>query len=249
MNGSYEALAASYDALTEDVGYARRADFIERLFRRSRIGVHTVLDLACGTGTMTALLTGRGYEMIGVDASPDMLMEARSKAETLPGIPPLFLQQSMPKLDLYGTVDAAICCLDSLNYLTAPRDVQRTFARLHLFIAPGGVLIFDVHAPEKLEKLDGQVFLDEREDVYCVWRTEYRRRCRTLDYWLDLFSRTADGRWERSGEEHHQRAYSREELTAWLTEAGFSDVRVYGDCRARAPRADEGRWYFCCIRP
>lgn len=144
---SYERLAASYDELTEDVDYQRRADFLERLFQRARLPVHTVLDLACGTGTMTWLLTARGYELIAVDGSEDML--AAAAAKTGPGIPPVFLHQSMPQLDLYGTVDAAICCLDSLNYLTNPRDVQRTFERLHLFIAPGGTLIFDVNTPEK----------------------------------------------------------------------------------------------------
>lgn len=149
---SYERLAASYDELTEDVDYQRRADFLERLFQRARLPVHTVLDLACGTGTMTWLLTARGYELIAVDGSEDML--AAAAAKTGPGIPPVFLHQSMPQLDLYGTVDAAICCLDSLNYLTNPRDVQRTFERLHLFIAPGGTLIFDVNTPEKFLRLD-----------------------------------------------------------------------------------------------
>ena len=108
---SYSALAASYDELTQDVGYEKRAAFVEKLFLRSHIPVHTVLDLACGTGTMTALLTERGYELIGVDGSEDMLLEAREKAQTLTGVPPLFLHQSMPELDLYGTVEAAICWL------------------------------------------------------------------------------------------------------------------------------------------
>ena len=126
---SYSALAASYDELTQDVGYEKRAAFVEKLFLRSHIPVHTVLDLACGTGTMTALLTERGYELIGVDGSEDMLLEAREKAQTLTGVPPLFLHQSMPELDLYGTVEAAICCLDSLNYLTDAREVRETFRK------------------------------------------------------------------------------------------------------------------------
>ena len=147
---SYEGLAASYDALTTDVGYEKRADFLEKLFRRSRIPVHTVLDLACGTGTMTWLLTDRGYELIGVDGSEEMLAAAMEKSGQVEGIPPIFLHQSMPQLDLYGTVDAAICCLDSLNYLTRPADVQRTFRRLHLFIAPGGLLVFDINTVAKL---------------------------------------------------------------------------------------------------
>ena len=245
---SYSALAASYDELTQDVGYEKRADFVERLFSHSRIPVHTVLDLACGTGTMTAIFTERGYELIGVDGSEDMLLEARDKAQALTGIPPLFLHQSMPELDLYGTVDAAFCCLDSLNYLTDPRDVRETFRRLHLFIAPGGALVFDVHALAKLEAMDSQVWLDEREDVYCVWRTEYSRRSRLLDYYVDIFSARADGAWTRSFEEHHQRYYSVEELTEWLTAAGFSRIHAYGDCLLRPPKESDGRIYISCIR-
>ena len=149
----YQALAASYDDLTVDVGYRRRADDLERLFRKSALPVRTVLDLACGTGSMTWLLAGRGYELIAVDGSEEMLAAAREKSAPAE-VPPLFLHQSMPRLDLYGTVDAAICCLDSLNYLTNPRDVQRTFQRLHLFISPGGLLAFDVRLPERLAALD-----------------------------------------------------------------------------------------------
>ena len=150
---SYQQLAGAYDELTWDVGYEKRADFLEKLFRRSRIPVHTVLDLACGTGSMTWLLAGRGYELIAVDGSEEMLAAAREKSAPAE-VPPLFLHQSMPRLDLYGTVDAAICCLDSLNYLTNPRDVQRTFQRLHLFISPGGLLAFDVRLPERLAALE-----------------------------------------------------------------------------------------------
>ena len=245
---SYSALAASYDELTQDVGYEKRAAFVEKLFLRSHIPVHTVLDLACGTGTMTALLTERGYELIGVDGSEDMLLEAREKAQTLTGVPPLFLHQSMPELDLYGTVEAAICCLDSINYLTRPRDVQRTFNRLHDTIAPGGSLVFDVHAVSKMEKLDGEVLLDEREDVFCLWRTRYRKHVRMLDYEVDLFRLRPDGAWERDFEEHHQRAYSVEELRAWLEEAGFTAIRTHGELKLRRANERDGRIYFSCIR-
>lgn len=241
---AYDTLAGVYDELTRDVGYARRADFVEKLFRRSRVSVHTVLDLACGTGTMTWLLAGRGYELIAVDGSEDMLAAAMSK--TGPGVAPLFLHQAMPELDLYGTVEAAVCCLDSLNYLTDPWDVQRTFARLRLFIAPGGVLVFDVNTPAKLAALDGQVFLDESEDAYCVWRTEYRRGL--CSYYMDIFRRQADGAWRRSFELHRQRAYSPEQLTQWLAAAGFTDIRLYGDGVLRRPRADEQRIYVSAIR-
>ena len=242
---SYQQLAGAYDELTWDVGYEKRADFLEKLFRRSRIPVHTVLDLACGTGSMTWLLAGRGYELIAVDGSQEMLAAAREKSAPAE-IPPLFLHQSMPRLDLYGTVDAAICCLDSLNYLTNPRDVQRTFQRLHLFISPGGLLTFDVRLPERLAALDGQVFLDETEDTYCVWRTEYRRGLCT--YYVDLFRQQGDGAWDRELEIHRQRAYTVEELTGWLEAAGFTDIRTCGDMVRRSPREGEQRIYFTAIR-
>ena len=242
----YDALAANYDALTGDVEYEKRADYLEKLFQKSKIPVKTVLDLACGTGTMTWILTGRGYEMIGVDASEEMLAAAMEKSGSVEGIAPIFLHQSMPKLDLYGTVDAAICCLDSLNYLTNPKDVQRTFDRLRLFIAPGGVLIFDINTVEKLAALDGQVFLDETEDTYCVWRPEYRRGICT--YYMDIFQLQEDGSWERNFELHRERAYTVEELTAWLETAGFGEIRTYGDRKMRRPAEGEQRIYFSCIR-
>lgn len=245
---AYGALAGVYDALTGDVGYERRADYLEKLFQKSRIPVRTVLDLACGTGAMTALLTERGYELIAVDASPDMLAAAREKAAGLRGEPPVFLNQSMEALDLYGTVDAAICCLDSLNYLAGPREVQKTFQRLHLFISPGGLLVFDINSAAMLRELDGQVFLDEKEDVYCVWRPEFEKRSRVCTYWMDIFTKRPDGAWERSVEQHRQKAYEVEELRAWLLEAGFTHIRTYGDCRMSAPREGENRIYFSAIR-
>ena len=244
----YEGLAASYDCLTEDVGYERRAAFLQKLIeRQSRVPVHTVLDLACGTGTMTCLLAEAGYEMIGVDVSEDMLAEAAGKQVRDGAVPPIYLCQSMDRLDLYGTVEAAVCCLDSLNYLTDVRALRRTLHRLRLFIAPGGVFLFDINAPSKLRALDGQIFLDEREDVYCVWRTEFEKRSRICTFGMDIFRREGDG-WQRYGEEHREKAWETEELTALLQEAGFGHIRTWGDCRLRAPRPDEGRIYFSCIR-
>ncbi|MBE6909666.1 MAG: methyltransferase domain-containing protein [Ruminococcaceae bacterium] len=244
---SYEHLAGAYDELMRDADYTRRADFVEGLFRRAaKREVRTVLDLACGTGTMTCLLTERGYELISVDGSEDMLMEAREKAQGISGVAPLFLHQSMPRLDLNDTVDAAICCMDSLNYLTNPRDVRRTFERLRLFISPGGALVFDVHGRKKLEQMDGQVYFDEGGDVCCVWRTEFRREL--LDYCVDLFTRRADGAWEREIEYHRQRYYDVDTLTQWLAAAGFANIRVFGDCKKRRPNENDGRVYLSAVR-
>lgn len=243
----YENLALSYDALTGDVAYEKRAAFLQKLMRKSRIPVHTVLDLACGTGSMTVLLAEAGYEMIGVDLSEDMLAEAAGKAVSADAIAPIYLQQSMDELDLYGTVEAAVCCLDSLNYLTDVRALRRTLQRLHLFVAPGGVFIFDINSPKKLRALDGQVFLDEREDVYCVWRAEFEKRSRICTFGMDIFQREGD-LWYRSLEEHREKAWEVEELTDLLCAAGFGQIRTWGDCKLRAPGEDEERIYFTCIR-
>lgn len=244
---SYEALAASYDELTEDVEYAKRADFVEKLFLRAKRPVHTLLDLACGTGTMTELFARRGYQVTGVDYSPEMLAQAQQKLCCLEQ-PPLLLCQSMPQLKLLEPVDAAICCLDSINYLTRAGDVQKTFARLYETIAPNGALVFDVHAVSKMEKLDGEVLLDEREDVFCLWRTRYRKKAKMLDYEVDLFRLREDGAWERDFEEHHQRAYTIDELSAWLAEAGFTAIRTYGEMKNRRANESDGRIYFSAIR-
>lgn len=243
----YTSLAGGYDSLTEDVQYEKRAAFLQKLLAKSTIPVHTVLDLACGTGTMTCLLAEAGYEMIGVDISEDMLSEAAGKTVSPGKIPPIYLQQSMEELDLYGTVEAAVCCLDSINYLTDARALKRALQRLHLFVAPGGVFLFDVNTPCKLRSLDGQVFLDEREDLYCVWRAEFDRRSRICTYGMDIFERQG-ALWRRSLEEHYEKAWEVEELKHFLTEAGFGWIRTWGDCRLRAPRQDEQRIYFSCIR-
>ena len=169
---SYNFLAGCYDQLTYDVDYPAWADYLEAHFRKRGLPGNTVLDLACGTGSLTRELAGRGYEMIGVDLSADMLAEAAEKNRDVDGIAPIFLCQSMDKLDLYGTIDACVCCLDSVNYVTSPKKLQKAFERVHLFLMPGGLFVFDINTPEKLMGLDGQVFLDETEDAYCVWRAE-----------------------------------------------------------------------------
>ena len=138
---SYDALAASYDGLMADGVYRRRADYLEKLFRKSRIPVHTVLDLACGTGTIACLLAAKGYAVTATDLSEEMLTQAMSKAADLEQ-PPLFVQQSMPRLRLPEPVDAVVSTLDSLNYLTREKDIQgdlpagisRAEARRQLFL-------------------------------------------------------------------------------------------------------------------
>ena len=242
---SYDFLAGCYDRLTYDVDYAAWADYIESHFRKKGLPGKTVLDLACGTGSLTYELARRGYEMIGVDLSPDMLNEAMEKDMGGDYIPPMFLCQSMDKLDLYGTIDACVCCLDSVNYVTSPKKLQKAFERVHLFLMPGGLFLFDINTPAKLEGLDGQVFLDETEDTYCVWRAEYSRRRRICSYFMDIFRLDEEtGLWNRGEELHEEYAYTPEELTKYLQQAGFRDIRQYGNLKMRKPVPGEDRIFF-----
>lgn len=240
---AYESLAASYDALTYDIPYERILTFWQKLCARQKADVRTVLDLACGTGSLSVLLAKRGYRVLGVDLSEDMLAEADQKAAAMEGNRPFFVCQPMQRLRLPETVDAVICCLDSINYLRKPTDCQKTFRRVYDALTHGGVFVFDINTPQKLRALDGQVFLDETDDTYCVWRAQFAEKKRLCFYGMDIFQREGE-HWLRSFEEHVEYAYEPEELTAWLYDAGFTDVRQYGDLRMHAPEPDEQRIYF-----
>lgn len=238
--GAYMELAQWYDALTGDVPYEQFADYYEARFRERGKQVHTILDFACGTGTLTCMLTQRGYEMVAVDGSPDMLMELSEKAAGLEhGIPPLILCQEAAGLDLNDVVDAAICSLDGVNYLPE-EDLRCLLDRLHLFIHPNGLFIFDINSPERLTSLDGQMFVDETEDVLCLWRAEFDAQAQTLFYGMDLFARTEDDLWERSEEEHVEYAYEPEVLKQMLADAGFVNITI----DRNGPQKDQQRIFI-----
>lgn len=245
---SYNALAGSYDSLMADASHVKRAEFLMKRFRESAIPVRTVLDLACGTGTIACLLAQSGYEVTATDGSEEMLTQAVQKASELEN-PPLFLHQTMPRLRLAEPVDAAISTLDSLNYLTREQDIRETFRRVFRWLKPGGSLIFDVNSPHKLRRMDGRVYMDETEESFCVWRTFFSEKKRVCTYQVDLFTLQEDGLWERDFEEHRERAWTEEELRAYLADAGFAEITVHGDMTRRPPKADEDRWIITAVRP
>lgn len=241
MMDQYTVLAEYYDQLTGDVGYSKWADYVERHFRRLRAPVHSVTELACGTGSLTRLLAKRGYRMTAVDLSADMLSVAAQKCE---GQDVLFLCQDMSRLTLLEQQDAVICCLDSVNYVTRPSALRRAFQRVFRFLKPGGLFLFDVKTPLALESAGGQTYLDENDELFCVWRGEYFPKRRICGYGIDLFALQPDGRWARSGEYHEEYAYTMDELEAFLTSAGFRDIKRFGSLRMTAPAADEERVFF-----
>ena len=240
---AYDALAASYDGLMADGAYRRRAAFLERRLKKSAVPVRTVLDLACGTGTIACLLARRGYEVLAADGSEEMLAQAAAKAGELER-PPLFLQQDMTRLRLAEPVDAVVSTLDSLNYLTRERDLLETFRRVRRWLRPGGMFLFDLNTPYKFRRMDGQLYMDETEESLCVWRTFFSEKKRICTYQVDLFRLRADGAWARRMEEHRERAWSEEEVRRGLLQAGFASVRLTGDLTDRPPELNEDRWQF-----
>ena len=183
--------------------------------------------------------------MIGADLSEEMLAEAEQKARDLPeDIRPFFICQPMQRLRLAEPVDAVICALDSLNYLTRPDDCRKTFRRVYDALKPGGLFVFDINTPAKLRGLDGQVFLDETDDTYCVWRTEFDAKKRLCYYGMDIFRLDGDALGRVRLKSISNMPTSRTSLRSWLQEAGFTHIRQYGDRVLRAPKQDEQRIYF-----
>ena len=239
---AYNALAASYDRLTNDVDYEATVAFYRELLDREGLQPRTAVDLACGTGSVALLLAQMGMEVTGVDMSPEMLCMAYQKAADADN-PPVFVCQKLQQLHLPRGVDLAVCALDSMDYITNPADCQRAISRIYKALNPGGCFIFDVNTPEKLRAMDGQVFLDEDDDVYCVWRGEFDDEANICTYWMDLFQRRGNT-WQRSYEEHCEYAYSPEQLVGYLKAAGFTGIEVFGDRKLCPPGVGEQRIYL-----
>lgn len=239
---AYEALAVSYDRLTNDVDYEATVEFYRQILKKENLHPVTAADLACGTGSVARILAGDGLSVIGVDMSEEMLTVAAEKTMDMEN-PPRFIHQPLQKLWLPRAVDLAVCALDSLDYITDPEDCQEAIKRIYKALNPGGIFIFDVNTPEKLRAMDGQVFLDEDDDVYCVWRGEFDEKTNICSYGMDLFQRRGKA-WDRFFEEHREYAYSEQQLRSYLKAAGFTHIRVYADRQFCDPRPGEQRIYL-----
>lgn len=244
---AYETLAVSYDRLTNDVPYPRIARFAQNLLSERGIEPRSVLDLACGTGAMSVLLAQAGYQVIGVDMSEEMLTMASEKAMALSDNRPFFVRQKMQRLRLPHSVDWVFSGLDSINYLTDPKDCLETFHRVYSVLSSGGAFLFDINTPQKLRAMDGQIFLDEDDDVFCLWRSEFDEKTRICTYGMDIFQRRGN-LWARNQEEHLEYAYEPSQLVDYLRETGFCHIEQFGDLRQESPAEGEQRIYFLAIK-
>ena len=239
---AYHNLALSYDSLTMDVDYDAVVAFYMEILRQEGLQPRTAADLACGTGSVALRLAKMGMQVTAVDMSEEMLCVASQKAQQMDK-PPQFVCQMLQDLRLPRGVDLAVSALDGIDYILDPGDCEKAIQRVYKALNPGGCFIFDVNTPEKLRAMDGQVFLDENEDTFCVWRGEFDQEHNICSYGMDLFQRRGE-MWLRSFEEHREYAYSVEQLTGYLKRAGFTGIRVYGDRRLDCPNETDQRIYL-----
>ena len=225
---SYGVFSEFYDALTANVSYDTVSQVLSSLLTRYGKSRGLLLDLACGTGSVSVRLAEKGYEVIGVDLSPEMLSEAQNKAYSA-GQNILFLCQDMTALDLYGTVDAAVCTLDGLCHLPDEESVFAALQKVSLFMNPGGVFLFDVNSVYKHRAVLGNnTFVYDTDDVYCVWQNTLLSDGVTVQMDLDFFEPVSDeGDYVRQSERFTERAYPRETLEAMLKKAGFTVLDVF----------------------
>lgn len=223
---SYRSFARFYDALTRDVDYRARAAFFDSLIRRYGKNAKIVLDLACGTGSLSIELAALSYDVIGADASAEMLSLALQKTvET--GHKILYLHQAMDELDLYGTVDVTVCALDSINHIASVDALDAVFAKVSLFTNPAGLFIFDVNTAYKHRQILGDnVFVRDLPEVFCVWQNSYSAADGSVDMALDFFEPRPDGSYQRYGERFSEYVYSDEVLRSLMRKNGFKHMQT-----------------------
>jgi len=242
----YSGFARIYDKFM-DMPYEAWADYIQAIWRRHGCHPKLVLDLACGTGGLTLPLARRGYDMIGADASAEMLAIARQKTIDS-GNDALFLHQDMRELELYGTVDAIVCACDGLNYLPERDDLAAVFALCANYLNPGGLLIFDVNTEHKFSKiLADNTFAATDSDAAYIWENYYDAADKINEYALTCFVQEGDV-YRRYDEMHFQRAHSAEEIASALMDGGLRLLAQYAELTFDAPKSDTQRIFFVAAK-
>ena len=244
---SYSSFASVYDALTVNVDYKRRAEYIAGILKEQGIEEGLLLDLACGTGSLSVEFSKMGYEVIATDASPDMLMEARDKAYD-EELNIMFLCQRMEETDLYGTVRAIVCALDSINHLPDVETLNKTFSVLKNFIDDGGIMVFDVNTLYKhREVLGNNTFIYDEDSVFCAWQNRLLKDDKTVNINLDFFRKNGNT-YERYNENFNEIAFTDEEIVNAVEGGGFKVVARYDDLTGDEPTDKSERIYYVVRR-
>lgn len=239
----YDDFASVYDTLMDDFDYPAWARYYLKLFAAAGCTPRTLCECGCGTGSMSIPFAKAGLRLTASDLSCDMLRLAQIKARSA-GVSIPFVCQDMRALELPRPVDAIAACCDAVNYLTDHDSVRAFFDGAFRYLKKGGVLAFDISSRHKLCAMDGSFYGEERDSIAYLWQNEMEPDTQVLLMDLTFFVETDGGLYRRFEERHMQRAHSEEELRAWLSDAGFSDIRVYGDKTMLPPAADEKRLHF-----
>ena len=239
-NTSYGNFAFLYDALTDDVEYEKRCDYLEKIFSKHMDNKpELIADLGCGTGTVCTILSDRGYDMIGIDSSEMMLGEAFKKKEERKI---LYLNQDMTEFELYGTVDVFLSMLDSVNYITSTDELEDVFALVKNYLNPGGIFIFDINTPYKYgEVLAENTFTYDDKGIFYVWENNYDGEY--CDFLINFFVEE-NGTYRRFTEEHTQRCHTFKEILDIIEKSGLSLEAVYNDLTFDDPTETSERIFF-----
>ena len=239
---AYTSFAQVYDLFMDNVPYDQWCRYITELLREYGIQDGLVLELGCGTGVLTRKLAAKGYDMIGVDYSEDMLeiaMDHRQEGEDI-----LYLLQDMREFELYGTVRAAVSICDSMNYIVEYQDLVQVMKLVNNYLDPGGIFIFDLNTPYKYEEILGEnTFAENRPEGSFIWENYYDGETGINEYDLTLFVREEEGIYRKFEETHYQRAYELEQVRRAVKEAGLEFVAAYDAGTHKPVQQDSQRIY------
>lgn len=245
----YDSLAYVYDILMEGTPYEKWVDNIERLFKKYKTEPRLILELGCGTGNITVPMAKRGYEMIGIDISVDMLNEAREKA-IAENLEVLYINQDMRSFELYGSVDACISLCDSMNYILTHEDIKKVFRLIKNYLNPGGFFIFDLNTEYMFELMHKQAsFGEARERTAFVCETCYNKRTRLMEYRVDVFKDAkGNGSYNRFSEAHYERAYAIDEIAELISGCGLKFAGAFDVDTLKRPNEASKRVYIVCAK-
>lgn len=242
--GGYGSFAYFYDILTGNISYPKRAAYFDALIKKHGGKKGILLDLACGTGSLSEEMSRLGYDVIGVDGSEEMLGAAMEK-KLESGLDIQYLRQDMTRLDMFGTIDVTVCALDSLNHLPDLKSIEKAVQRVSLFCEPQGLFIFDVNTPYKHRHVLGSnTFVYDMEEVYCVWQNTYSERDNRVDMALDIFERQENGCYRRYEDGFSEIAFDEDVIDGILEKCGFETVGKYDYDTFDPPRCDSEKLVY-----
>lgn len=246
---AYSGFAKVYDLFMDNIPYEEWTDYVKELFAEEGVKDGILLDLGCGTGSVTELLAESGFDMIGIDNSEEMLEIAMEKREES-GLDILYLLQDMREFELYGTVKGVVSICDSMNYILDDEDLLDVFKLVHNYLDNEGIFIFDMNTMYKYEQiLADNTFAEDREESSFIWENYYDEEEEINQYDLSLFVQEKDGRYRKYEETHLQRAYEQQCVEELIKESGLELLHVYDAFTKDLPAEDSQRIYFVCRRP